>query len=169
KPDSEAWNLEQIGKAESSSFGAERISSELYEAMFGGVTGWGTDEDQIYSNLSGLTQVQGRAARAMYRMDHGSDLDSDLASELDEDNALIRAKAALDGDPVMEAVGALNEAMAGAGTDEDTVMRMLRGKTAEQRERIEEEYFRRYGVRLRDELDDEMSGHDFERADALRV
>jgi hypothetical protein len=169
KPDSEAWNLEQIGKAESSSFSAERISSKLYEAMFGGVTGWGTDEDQIYSNLSGLTQVQGRAVRAMYRMDHGSDLDSDLASELDEDNALIRAKAALDGDPVMEAVGALNEAMAGAGTDEDTVMRMLRGKTAEQRERIEEEYFRRYGVRLRAELDDEMSGHDFERADALRV
>lgn len=169
KPDSEAWNLEQIGKAESSSFSAERISSELYEAMFGGVTGLGTDEEQIYSNLSGLTQVQGRAVRAMYRMDHDRNLDSDLASELDEDNALIRAKAALDGDPVMEAVGALNEAMAGPGTDEDTVMRMLRGKTAEQRERIEEEYFRRYGVRLRAELDDEMSGHDFERADALRV
>ena len=170
KPDSEAWNLEEIGRAESP-FSAETISTELYQAMFGGVTGWGTDEEQIYRNLSGLTKLQGRAVRAMYRMDHGSDLDDDLASELDEDNALVRARAALEGDPVLEAVGALNEAMhgglTGVGTDEDTIMRMLRGKTAEQRAQIEEEYFRRYRVRLATELDSEMDDHDQERAEAL--
>ena len=171
KPDSEAWNLEQIGRAETPTFSAETISSELYEAMFGGLTGAGTDEEQIYRNLSGLTPLQGKAVRAMYRMEHERDLDSDLASELDEDNALIRARAALEGDPVMEAVGALNEAMhgglTGAGTDEDTIMRMLRGKTAEQRARIEEEYYRRYGERLSAELDSEMDDHDQERAEAL--
>jgi hypothetical protein len=135
--------------------------------MFGGVTGWGTDEDKIYDNLTGLTPVQGRAVRAMYSQEHKRDLDADLASELDEDNALIRARAALEGDPVMETVGALNEAISGAGTDEETIMRMLRGKTAEQRERIVEEYRRQYGVELQAELDSEMDDHDQVRAEAL--
>ncbi|ARE41813.1 Carbon monoxide oxidation accessory protein CoxG [Rhodovulum sp. P5] len=167
KPLSEWAQLEQIGRAQRSGFSAERISSQLYDAMFGGVTGWGTDEDQIYNNLSGLTPVQGRAVRGNYNADYGRNLDSDLASELDEDNALIRARAALDGDPVMETVGALNEAMSGIGTDEDTIMRMLRGKTAEQRARIVEEYRRQYGVDLEAELDAEMDDHDQERAEAL--
>lgn len=167
KPDAEWRQLGQIGAAQSSSFSATAISEQLYQAMFGGVTGWGTDEDQIYRNLSGLTAVQGKAVRATYAVRHGSNLDSDLASELDADNALIRARAALDGDPVVEAVGALNEAMAGLGTDEDTIMQVLRGKTAEQRALIVEEYRRRYGVDLNAALDSEMDDHDQERAEAL--
>ncbi|MGB5735412.1 MAG: annexin, partial [Thiohalocapsa sp.] len=167
KPDSEANNLEQIGIAQTSGFSAVRISDQLYEAMFGGVTGWGTDEDKIYTNLSGLTALQGRAVRAMYQQEYGRNLDSDLASELDADNALVRARAALAGDPVMETVGALNEAMSGWGTDEDTIMRMLRGKTAEQRAQIAEEYQRRYGVSLNAALDSEMDDHDQQRAEAL--
>ncbi len=167
KPDSDASNLEQIGIAQTSGFSAMRIADRLYDAMFGGVTGWGTDEDKIYDNLSGLTALQGRAVRAMYRQEHGSNLDSDLASELDADNALVRARAALDGDPVMETVGALNEAMSGMGTDEDTIMRMLRGKTDEQRAQIAEEYQRRYGVDLIRALDSEMDDHDQQRAEAL--
>ncbi len=167
KPDSDAENLERIGIAQTSGFSAERIADRLYDAMFGGVTGWGTDEDKIYTNLSGLTALQGRAVRAMYKLSDYGDLDSDLASELDSDNALVRARAALNGDPVMETVGALNEAMSGWGTDEDTIMRMLRGKTAEQRAQIAEEYQRRYGVDLNAALDSEMDDHDQDRAEAL--
>ena len=168
KPDAEAENLEQIGAAETDGFSAARIGDELYQAMFGGVTGWGTDEERIYSNLTGLTPVQGRAVRAMYATDHpGRNLDADLASELDADNALIRARAALDGDVVMETVGALNEAMSGPGTDEDTIMRVLRGKTPEQRAAITEAYRRQYGTDLDAELRGEMGSHDLERAQAL--
>lgn len=167
KPDSEADNLASIGAAETPGFDAERIGDQLYQAMFGGVTGLGTDEEQIYRNLTGLTAVQGRAVRAKYNSERGRDLDDDLAGELDADNALIRAQAALAGDPVMETVGALNEAMAGVGTDEDTIMRMLRGKTAEQRARIVEEYRRRYRVDLDAELRSEMSSHELERSEAL--
>ncbi|MFZ5961659.1 hypothetical protein ACOXXX_01795 [Thalassococcus sp. BH17M4-6] len=167
KPDSEWKQFEQIGAAQTPGFSAASISSKLYDAMFGGVTGWGTDEDKIYNSLTGLTKLQGRAVRANYRIDYGRNLDSDLASELDADNALVRAKAALDGDPVIEAVGALNEAMAGLGTDEDTIMKVLRGKTAEQRARIVEEYRRRYGVDLNAALKSEMSSHDLDRSQAL--
>ena len=167
KPASDVDQLNMIGAAEKSTFDAEKISSELYDAMKGGVTGWGTDEDKIYRNITGLTPVQGKAVRAAYRRDWGADLDDHLEEELDGDNALIRARAALDGDPVMETVGALNEAMAGIGTDEETIHRMLRGKSTEQRARIAEEYRRRYGVDLQSALDDEMDDHDQERAEAL--
>lgn len=167
KPDTAWAELSEIGQAQTSGFNVAHIVDQLYEAMFGGVTGIGTDEEQIYSNLAGLTPEQGRAVRAKYQTDYGSSLDSDLASELDEDNALIRAKAALAGDPVMVAVGALNEAMSGAGTDEATIMAQLRGKTAEQRAQIVEEYRRQYGVDLDAALKDEMSDHDLDRADAL--
>jgi hypothetical protein len=167
KPNGEADNLEQIGQAENGSFSASSIADKLYEAMFGGVTGWGTDEEKIYGSLSGLTKTQGRAVRATYAQDHGSDLDADLESELDENSELVRAKAQLDGDVVLEAVGALNVAMDGVGTDEDTIMKVLRGKTAEQRAAITAEYKRRYGVDLEADLKSELSDHDLERAEAL--
>ncbi|MCX7289003.1 MAG: annexin, partial [Rhodobacterales bacterium] len=73
----------------------------------------------------------------------------------------------LDGDVVTEAVGALYEAMDGPGTDEDTIMKMLRGKSDEERALIKAEYRRRYGVDLDADLKDEMSDHDLDRSEAL--
>ena len=167
KPNAEWESLDEIARAQRPGFSAETNADELYQAMFGGVTGWGTDEARIYRNLEGLTPLQGKTVRAVYRVDHGRNLDSDLASELDESDELIRAKGLLEGDPVMSTVGALREAMSGLGTDEDTIMKVLRGKTAEQRARIIEEYRRQYGVDLNRELRSELGGHDLDRANAL--
>ncbi len=166
KPYSEADNLEEIAQAENLGFSATTIADNCYNAMFGGVTGWGTDEDKIFANLSGLSPLAGRAVRATYNQDHKRDLDADLKSELGG-GELLRAQGALNGDVVTEAVGALHEAMDGLGTDEDTIMKMLRGKSEEERAAIKAEYRRRYGVDLDAELKDEMSGHDLERSDAL--
>ena len=81
KPDSEWPNLDLLGKAQSGSFSADRIRSELYQAMHGGVTGWGTDEDRVFRALAGLTvdwmrQVPGRNVeleRLIAAWDGGSD------------------------------------------------------------------------------------------------
>lgn len=167
KPYSEADQLDQIAKGENPNFSAEQIADRCYTAMFGGVTGWGTDEDKIFANLSGLSPVAGRAVRAAYNQRPGGrDLDADLRSELGG-GELLRAQSALNGDAVTEAVGALHEAMDGLGTDEDTIMKMLRGKSEDERAAIKAEYRRRYGVDLDADLKDEMSGHDLERSDAL--
>ncbi len=166
KPYSEADNLEQIAQAENAGFSATKIADNLYNAMFGGVTGWGTDEGKIFANLGGLSPLAGRAVRATYNQDHGRNLDSDLKSEMGG-GELLRAQGALNGDVVTEAVGALHEAMDGLGTDEDTIMKMLRGKSEAERALIKAEYLRRYGVNLDAELKDEMSDHDLDRAEAL--
>lgn len=167
KPYSEADNLEEIAQAENPKFSATTIADACHNAMFGGVTGWGTDEDKIFASLSGLSPLAGRAVRAAYNQRPGGrDLDADLKSELGG-GELLRAQGALNGDAVTEAVGALHEAMDGLGTDEDTIMKMLRGKSDDERAAIKAEYRRRYGVDLDAELKDEMSDHDLERSEAL--
>ena len=93
--------------------------------MFGGVTGWGTDEALIFSSLAGLTPVQAKAVRGCYSADYnGADLDADIASEL-SGAELTRANAQLAGDQTLADVATLREAMEGGvtglGTDEDTI------------------------------------------------
>ena len=168
KPDSDAYKLQAIGQAETAGFSAERIADQLYKAMYGGVTGWGTDEDAIFAALSGAKPLQGKAVRAMYRESHGRDLDADLRDEMGGAE-LDRAEAQLRGDAVVEAVATLRDAMDDwYGTDEDAIMRALRGKTPEQRAAIVAEYRRRYGRDLDLDLEGDLSGHDLERARALR-
>jgi len=166
KASSEWRNLDLLGKAQQSGFSAAHISKELYQAMHGGVTGWGTDEARIYRALSSLTQVQGLAVRKAYHARHGLDLDDDLKSEL-SGAELTRAEAQLSGDAILADVAALYEAMSGWGTDEDTIMRTLRGKSEEERQRIIEEYRRQYNVDLTTRLDEELSSHELDRANAL--
>ena len=67
---------------------------------------------------------------------------------------------------------AMHGGLTGAGTDEDAIMRVLRNKTAEEREAVIAEYKKRYGIDLntdlKEELDDGWSSHhDYDRATAL--
>jgi hypothetical protein len=78
-----------------------------------------------------------------------------------------RAKALLTGDPVAGAVATLRDAMDGAGTDEDTIMRTLRGRPAAERATIIETYEKTYGRKLNADLADEMGGHELGQAEAL--
>ncbi len=169
-PDSEWENLDLLGQAQSGGFSADRIRSELYQAMHGGVTGWGTDEERIFRALGGLTPVQAAAVRKCYSATHHIDLDADIRSEL-SGAELTRAQAQLSGDQTLADVATLREAMhggiTGLGTDEDAIMQVLRGKTEEERQRIIAEYQRRYGVDLSSELRSELSSHDLDRASAL--
>jgi hypothetical protein len=167
KPDSEWEKLDALGRAQGGGFSADRLRGELRQAMFGGVTGWGTDEDRIFAALGGLTPIQSLALRKCYSATHdGASLESDLESEL-SDAELTRASAQLEGDQALADAAILYEAMDGWGTDEEIIMRTLRGKSEEERAAIIEAYEREYGEDLSDELDSELSDHDLDRADAL--
>ena len=171
KPDSEWERLDALGRTQGSGFSADRLRGELRQAMFGGVTGWGTDEDRIFAALNGLTPIQSLALRKCYSSTHdGASLEADLESEL-SDAQLTRATASLEGDQALADAAILYEAMFGGvtgwGTDEDIIMRTLRGKSDEERAAIIEAYEREYGEDLSDDLDSELSDHDLDRADAL--
>jgi hypothetical protein len=100
----------------------------------------------------------------------GDNPEEDLESELSGAEET-RALAQLSGNQTLADVATLYEAMHGGitgwGTDEDAIMRTLRGKPEEERMRIIEEYRRQYDVDLTSDLNSELGGHELERAEAL--
>lgn len=174
RPDSEWFELGQVGKAERPPFEVAGLSSKLFHAM----DQWGTEEADIFAALSNLTPVQAKALRAHYATFYsskrgGRSLDADLAYEMGGEE-LDRAKAQLEGNQALADAAALAEAFWGPGTDEATVMSVLRGKSPEQQDAIRAEYKRQYGRDLDDDLKSELqdafsSHHDFDRAKALQA
>jgi hypothetical protein len=162
-PNSEWESVAKIGMAERSDFDAMKIASEAHAAM----DQWGTEENRIYTALASLTPIQAAAVRKCYvAEEYGSDLDADLASELSDDE-LDRAKALLAGDQTEADVSALHYAIEGWGTDEKTIMSVLRNKSPEERKKILERYQAKHGVSLTADLEGDLSSHDLDRANAL--
>lgn len=170
-PDKEWPNLEIIANVERSPFSASSLASDLFQAM----DQWGTEEEKIYPALANLTPLQAKTLRSCYLLTYGRSLDEHLKSEM-EGSELTRAQALLEGNQTLADVAALHEAMhgglTGLGTDENTIMQVLRGKSAEERAAIVAEYKKQYGIDLNKDLKDELndgwsSSHDFERARAL--
>lgn len=163
EPDSNWDPLSKVANSESP-FNVVTIASKLHAAM----DQWGTDESAIYAALGRFTPLQAKVLRAYYRQrypDTGG-LDKHLKSEL-SGAELTRAEAQLAGDQTVADVATLREAMAGAGTAEAAIMRVLRGKSKQERDKIAAEYKRRYKRELNDDLKSEMSGFDLDRAQAL--
>ncbi|MCP4898063.1 MAG: hypothetical protein GY906_13915 [bacterium] len=162
KPQAEWETVGQLGASESPGFNAYTRASQFHEA----VDQWGTDEALVYRALAGLTPTQAAAVRNCYAEEFGGDLSAELEDEL-SGAELTRAEALLEGDQSLADAAALNEAVSGWGTDEATIMTVLRGKTEEERERILAAYQEQYGVDLREDLRGDMEDHDLDRAEAL--
>ncbi|MFM5948837.1 MAG: hypothetical protein ACKOPM_06355, partial [Novosphingobium sp.] len=162
-----------IGNAERPPFNVKDLASKLFHAM----NQWGTEEKDIFAALANLTPLQARALRACYKSVYsprrdGRSLDADLAYEMGGEE-LDRAKAQLEGNQALADAAALAEAFWGPGTDEATVMSVLRNKTPAQQDALRAEYKRQYGrdldADLKSELDDGFSSHhDLDRAKALQ-
>ena len=171
--------LEEVGRAYTSDFDAGNRASRLHGAFYPGLTGLGTEEEEVFSALAGLNPVQAKAVRAAYQDIYDESLDSALASEMDTDGETNRARALLSGDQAIADAAALHMAMeetwlgTGFGTEEDVIFRTLRNKSPEEIQAIVDAYKRDYnrdlGPLLREELDDwaTLSSHDADRADAL--
>lgn len=111
----------------------------LYEAMHGGLTGLGTDEDAIMSVLRNKTKEERDAIIEEYRKRYGIDLNKDLKSELDDGwsshHDYDRSTALMEGNVAKADAIALDAAMHGgvfgAGTDEGEITRVYEQNRAE--------------------------------------
>ena len=171
--------LNRIGQAYTADFNAWNRATRLNAAFYPGLTGLGTEEEDVFSALASLNPVQARAVRAAYQELYGESLDSALASEMDTDGERNRAKGLLEGNPATAEAAALHMAMdenflgTGWGTDRDLIMTTLRNKSPEEIEAIVSAYESTYGgdlrTHLRGELNDwaTLSTHDADMADAL--
>ncbi|MCP2728020.1 annexin [Limnofasciculus baicalensis] len=163
-----------------------QAAEDLREAM----AGWGTDEEAIMTTLKDKTPAELVAIEKEYLQKYRRTLDYDLRDELsgkdlnqalgylskareadkakvtqvggdndtDSMNKLVRSK------EMIQAADALYKAMEGWGTDEDTIMNTLRGKSKEQIAAIKQIYLDHYGKTLEHDLNDELSGKDLEEA-----
>ncbi|HEU4325845.1 MAG TPA: polymorphic toxin-type HINT domain-containing protein [Roseiflexaceae bacterium] len=157
------WHaLNLVGAAERPGFSAGTVASQVHDA----VAGWGTNEAQIYSNLTGLTKIQIAAVRRNYRARYGETLDAALEGDLSDDE-LTRAQMQLQGDQRAADAYALHYAVDQWGTDEETIMNVLRNQTPEQRAQIVAYYNEHFDPDLDAALRDDMSGHERDQATAL--
>jgi uncharacterized protein DUF4157/annexin-like protein/lysine-specific metallo-endopeptidase family protein len=148
-----------------------QIARILHEAM----AGLGTDEEAIYSALSGRTQDQADAIDRVYREMYGVDLLSALQGELNESEmmnlAIYNPLAALGkpgSDPAATyadlAASQLNKAMDRLGTDEDSIYAALTGRTQDELKNIKDAYKQLTNRELEADIRDEMSGAELTRA-----
>ncbi len=172
--------LEKVGQAYTPGFNAWDRATRLHAAFYPGITGLGTEEDQVFSALAGLNPVQAKAVRLAYQTEYGESLESALRSEMSSGGEINRATALLSGNQAAADAAALHMAMdetflgTGWGTDRDVIMTTLRNKTPEQIEAIRAAYAEAYGSdisleqKLTDELNDwaTLSSHDADMAAA---
>lgn len=157
------WDpVAKVAESESAGVNIVQRGNQFYAA----VDQWGTDESAVYAALGGLTSLQRHALDLWYQAKHGTTIDAELEDEL-EDAELDRARALMSGDTEAADAAALNEAIAGAGTDEAEIWRVLRNKTPEERERIKQIYLEKYGEPLEEALADDMEDDELARGRAL--
>ncbi|MFY1825066.1 annexin [Myxococcus fulvus] len=112
---------------------ADRDAAALYDAMEGGVTGWGTDEDKIFKTLEGKTPEQINLIRKGYKDHYGKDMDSVIRDELsgaDERHAM----ALLQGDPAKSAAVQVQAELDGVFGSNEDLLKVLEKQTPEQRQ-----------------------------------
>jgi annexin-like protein len=162
KPKEEWEALRDVARAVNPGFNPEKLTSDLHRA----VDQWGTDEGLIYRSLANLTPLEVAILRKVYSVRGWGDLDAELRDEL-SGAELQRAQRLMASEPRAADAAALREAIEGAGTDEATIMSVLRNKTPEERKQIIDAYKAMYGDDLQADLKDDLGGNDLLRADLL--
>ncbi len=154
--------LDEVGALEKPGFSAGLLIREVR----GAIKGWGTDEARLFKAIEGHTPLQLAAMRKAYRVTYDDDMDEEIADDLGGSEK-DRAKALLTGDPIKGAVATLRDAMDGAGTDEATIFRTLRGRSPAERAAIVSAYEETYHRTLKADLESEMGGAELGQATAL--
>ncbi|XP_056148537.1 annexin A13-like [Lampris incognitus] len=139
---------------------AEQDATALFEA---GEGRFGTDEATFSSILAHKNYMQLQATFKVYESLSGTDIldaiDSEATGTLKECYiALVRCAK----NPQLYFARRLNAAMKGAGTDEDTLIRIIVGRSEIDLDTVKDMYLEKYDVTLKDALASECGG-DFKR------
>jgi hypothetical protein len=145
-------------------------AGELYRAMYGGLTGWGTTEETIWRVLSGKSFTQLNAIRSAYAaMYSGRSLDTDVYDELFL-RERERGVALLAGNAVRADAAGLRHALhggTGLWVDQDDIFAILDGKPHTHVLAVAAEYESYYGQTLASSFQEKLSGSEQRRALAL--
>uniref|UniRef100_D3TME1 Annexin n=1 Tax=Glossina morsitans morsitans TaxID=37546 RepID=D3TME1_GLOMM len=136
-----------------SPFDAAADSQTLRAAM----KGFGTNEEEIINILTTRSNAQRQQIKSKYEAEFDRDLVDDLKSELGGkfEDVIIGLMT-----PLVEYLCQhLHNAMAGMGTDEDTLTEILCTKSNEEMHTIVKAYENKYGRPLAEQMCSETSGH----------
>jgi annexin A7/11 len=143
------------------------------------VEGWGTDEDALIRVLNNRSSAEIQAISTAYQETYGEslrsriesetsgDLRTSLLAQLDrrdgtEQRATVvsppTTPAGADRNAATRTAMALREAMEGVGTDEDALIRNLRGKSNAEIQEIKSAYQQMYGESLEERVRSETGG-----------
>uniref|UniRef100_A0A8C6T4B1 Annexin n=1 Tax=Neogobius melanostomus TaxID=47308 RepID=A0A8C6T4B1_9GOBI len=139
---------------------AEQDATALFEA---GEGRFGTDESTFSYILTHRNYMQLQATFKVYESLSGTDIldtiDAEATGTLKECYiTLVRCAK----NPQLYFARRLNAAMKGLGTDEDTLIRIIVGRSEFDLETVKDMYLEKYDVTLKDALDSECGG-DFKR------
>jgi len=138
---------------------ADVVAVQLDKAM----SGLGTDETSIYSALTGRTVDERKAIKDAYKRLTKNDLETDLRDEM-SGSELNRALMLLN-QGMQQPEDEIYFAIAGLGTDEDTIFRVLSELSADATalQALEQNYNAKYGDLIAD-LRDDLSSSEYEKA-----
>jgi type III secretion translocon protein HrpF len=122
---------------------AAKDATELYRAMKGGVTGWGTDEDAIFRTLEKRSPGDIALIRKSFQEHYKLNLDATLREELGGDD-LTRAKSMLAGNKGNAGATAIQQQTGWFG-DKDAIIKTLQQATPAERQSIALSFQKMYG------------------------
>ncbi|HZI11291.1 MAG TPA: XopAJ/AvrRxo1 family type III secretion system effector zeta toxin [Myxococcus sp.] len=118
---------------------AAKDAAALHDAMEGGVTGWGTDEDKVFKTLEGKTPDEVNKLRQAYKDHYRKDLDATVRKELGGDD-LKRAEALLKGNAARNDAVVIQSEMGSLFGSSEKALKTLEGKTPAERHAIAQQY-----------------------------
>ncbi|RKG68420.1 hypothetical protein D7V80_12380 [Corallococcus sp. CA054B] len=118
---------------------ADKDASALREAMDGGMTGWGTDEDKIFKTLEGKTPEQIAMIRQSYQDHYGKNLDEKIRDELGGSD-LQRAEGLLQGNAARSDAVNLQSEMDGLFGSNEDMLKILEKRSPAERHAIAQQY-----------------------------
>lgn len=122
---------------------AAKDATELYRAMKGGLTGWGTDEDKLFATLDKKSPADIALIRQSFKEHYNLDLDSTIREELSGDD-LTRANSMLAGNKGNAGAAAIQQQTGWFG-DKDAIINTLQQASPSERQSIARSFQQMYG------------------------